>query len=339
MTRNNPPKTTWLDRRQAGVTLIEMMTALVIGTVLMAGLSQVFVASRQSYKLSESLGYQQVAGRMALFTITEDLRRAGYWGGNADVTTFVGGTVTPITPDATNFSACATSTTDWAVMLTQRVFGLDDSAAAYACIPNSGDGSYWMGDVVATRFADPETVQPAAMDASRLYVRASLFDGRVFAGTDEASNVVAPKGPVKSYPLQAKAYYVGNSGKTCDSQKIPALYRVALNGNGMPEAQELLPGVEDLQIQFGMDSDGDGTPNQYLNANEIGATQWNWPGRPQANTIVSARVWVLARAECPDPTYDNDVTYSYADRTGAAAYQPGDHFRRQLYSATVALRN
>lgn len=332
-------RTPWRDSRQAGLTLIEMMTALVIGSVLMAGLAQVFVASRQSYKLSESLGYQQVSGRLTLYVLTEDLRRAGYWGGNADVAMFIGGSVAPITPDATNFNSCPTASTAWATMLTQRVFGLDDSASAYACIPNSGAGAYTKGDVVVARFANPDAVQPAEMDPGTLYIRTSLFDGRVFAGADEASNVVAPKGPVRAYALQSKAYFVGDSGKTCDGEVIPALHMVTLNGNGAPQTQDLVSGVEDIQVQFGFDSDGDGVPNQYLDSNLVGATQWNWPGRNQNNTIVSARVWVMARAECPDPTYTNDVTYTYADKVGGAAFVPNDHFRRQLYSATIALRN
>ncbi len=333
------PKPTERMFRQAGLTLIEMMTALVIGSVLLAGLAQVFVASRQSYKLSESLGYQQVSGRMAVFTVSEDLRRAGYWGGNADVSTFIGGSLSPITPDSTNFNSCPATGTNWAVMLTQRVFGLDDSAAGYACIPATGEGSYVNGDVVVSRFAQPDNVQPSDMSASTLYIRTSLFDGRIFSGADEADNAVAAKGPVKAYPLQSMAYYVGNSGDACDGQNIPALFRVSLNSSGAPERTELIPGVEDLQVQYGFDTDADGIPNQYLDAGAIAATQWNWPGRAQNNTVVSARVWILARAECPDPTYTNDVTYTYADRVGTAAYQPADHFRRQLYSATVALRN
>ncbi len=322
--------------RQAGLTLIEMMTAILIGSVLLAGMAQVFVASRHSYKLSESLGYQQVSGRLALFAITEDLRRAGYWGGNADVTSFFGGSITPVTPDTGNYDSCPTGSNAWAIMLQQRVFGMNGKSANFSCIPSSGDNAYTQGDVVIARFADPDTVADADLEDNRLYIKTSLFEGRLFQGSDVGANTVTPKGPVNNHALQARGYYIGRTGEVCDGVEIPSLFAVSLKDDGTPRVQDLVSGVEDLQVQFGLDTNGDGVPNQYVNADTIPAAQWNWAGISAANTVISVRVWVLARAECPDPTYTNETVYNYADRVN---YKPADHFRRQLYSTTISLRN
>lgn len=335
-----------LVRKQHGLTLIEMMTALVIGSVLLAGLTQVFVASRQGYKLSESLGYVQEAGRLALYSISDDLRRAGYWGGNADISSFAGGSVATLAPTAANFNLCP-SNTNWARMLQQRVFGLNDTSASYACLPASGAGSWVRGDVVVARFADSTQQQPADMNAATaantLFIRTSLFEGRMFVGSANANPLNAisqSNGPVAAYALSGRGYYVGQSSVSCDGAAVPSLHRITLDNAGTPQVQDLVAGVEDLQIQWGFDSDGDGVPNQYLDANNVAdPTFWNWPGFSANNTIVSARVWVLTRAECPDPTYSNEQTYEYGDKVGTLAYKPADRYRRQLYSATVALRN
>src|SRR5690242_4302480 len=50
-------------RRQAGLSLIELMIAMVIGLVLILGLIQVFAASRQAYQLSQGIARNQENGR------------------------------------------------------------------------------------------------------------------------------------------------------------------------------------------------------------------------------------------------------------------------------------
>jgi type IV pilus assembly protein PilW len=323
-----------------------MMTALIIGSVLLAGLTQVFVASRQGYKLSESMGYLQESGRLALYTVSDEMRRAGWWGGNADVAPFsLGSTTALVPPTAANFNTCPNSTV-WALMMAQRAFGLDDSAGTYSCIPNSGTGEYLRGDVVVSRHADSQQVTDVDMATrvNTLFLRTDLFEGHVFTGsnaTDELNKVSGSAELVAQYALAANGFYVGASGATCEGEKVPALFRISLTDAGVPQVQNLIAGVEDLQVQWGLDTDpvADGVPNQYLDAGAVNWANWNWPATPGTSTIVSARIWVLARAECPDPTYKNDQTYEYGNKIGTLAFKPGDHYRRQLFSTTIALRN
>ncbi|WP_242112390.1 PilW family protein [Luteimonas aquatica] len=67
-------------RNQYGLSLIELMIALLIGTILMLGLLQVFSASRASYQLSEGLSRTQENGRFALDYLQRDIRMAGHFG-------------------------------------------------------------------------------------------------------------------------------------------------------------------------------------------------------------------------------------------------------------------
>jgi type IV pilus assembly protein PilW len=67
-------------RRQLGMTLIEIMIALLIGAFLLGGVMQIFVSSQQTNRMQENLSRLQENGRFALEFISKDIRRAGYWG-------------------------------------------------------------------------------------------------------------------------------------------------------------------------------------------------------------------------------------------------------------------
>ena len=65
-------------KKQKAYTLIEMMVALFIGLGLLAGLMQVFLASKQSYSLGEGMSRLQENGRIANYGINRFVRLAGY---------------------------------------------------------------------------------------------------------------------------------------------------------------------------------------------------------------------------------------------------------------------
>ncbi len=65
-------------RSQKGLSLIELMVALVLGLVLMIGVLQVFLASRQTFATNEAMSRLQENGRFALDYISNSARHAGY---------------------------------------------------------------------------------------------------------------------------------------------------------------------------------------------------------------------------------------------------------------------
>ncbi len=66
--------------RQNGLSLIELMIALLIGLVLIAGLIQVFTASRTAYQLSQAIARNQENARFALDFLQRDMRMIGHAG-------------------------------------------------------------------------------------------------------------------------------------------------------------------------------------------------------------------------------------------------------------------
>jgi type IV pilus assembly protein PilW len=65
-------------KRQRGISLVEIMIALVLSLFLSAGVIQVYLASKQSYRAQEGYSRLQENGRYALETMTRFIRLAGY---------------------------------------------------------------------------------------------------------------------------------------------------------------------------------------------------------------------------------------------------------------------
>ncbi len=79
-------------------------------------------------------------------------------------------------------------------------------------------------------------------------------------------------------------------------------------------------------MEYGIDTTEDGSANIFLPD----------PTLAQMQTVVSARIFVLARALENDIRYDNDKTYNVSNAT---AYAPGDGFHRRVVSTTVVIQN
>lgn len=81
-------------RRQCGFTLVEIMVAMAIGLVMIAGILQVSAANRESSRLQRNMGFVQENIRSAMELLTRDIRQAGYYQGNNPVAPLVTATTT-----------------------------------------------------------------------------------------------------------------------------------------------------------------------------------------------------------------------------------------------------
>ena len=71
------------NNKQAGLTLVELMVALAIGSFLMIGAIQIYSQSRQAFVVNESIARVQETAQFAMDTIEADLRMASNWGRNS----------------------------------------------------------------------------------------------------------------------------------------------------------------------------------------------------------------------------------------------------------------
>ena len=66
--------------RQRGLSLIELMVAMALGLIMMAGLTQIFISNKRSFTLSQALAYVQESGREGAAMLAREIRNADYWG-------------------------------------------------------------------------------------------------------------------------------------------------------------------------------------------------------------------------------------------------------------------
>jgi type IV pilus assembly protein PilW len=304
-------------RRQQGLGLVEIMIAMMLVAVMFNGLMEIFLSSRQTYNATDNLTRLQENGRTTVDILVAGLRRSGYLGGNSDPTSIAGSA-----GQAASAATCATGNTTWARMISQPVYGLDDTAAGYDCI----DSAYLGGDILTLRYASPWVVATGSFVGTRLYLRSSLFEGKIFPGSAAANNLnVVFDTPQRQHELLSYAYYVADTNRTCNGVAIPGLFREALDVNNLPASEELIAGIENIQFQYNIG-------NQYVDADAISLANWD--------NVVSVKLWVLVRAECPETGYTDGRSYVLGDLYPTTApYVPADSYRRMLFSTVVALRN
>lgn len=66
-------------RHQQGLTLIEILVALMISAFLIAGVIQLFIGSKQTYRSYDALSRIQENGRFVLEAMARDIRMTGYY--------------------------------------------------------------------------------------------------------------------------------------------------------------------------------------------------------------------------------------------------------------------
>ena len=85
-------------------------------------------------------------------------------------------------------------------------------------------------------------------------------------------------------------------------------------------------GIENLQLEYGIDTTADGNPNLFLPNPTVAEMQ----------NVVSARIFLLARTSNIDTRYTNQKTFSISN---SPAYSPADSFHRRMFSTTVSIQN
>lgn len=323
--------------RTRGLTLVEMMVALAIGTFLMAGTLTVFAKTRDLYRTNEAAARLQENARYAMSTIEADLRLASNWGliNRADLIE------NAATPDDAIPTALATHAgvidacgDRWAINLENYVEGadgdyrLDDSTADCNAFGTASDDA----DVLTIRRATFNAIAPADLGGTNglIKIQSSRTMGSLFAGTTAPTGLAT--GDTRTHGLEVHSYYVSQDSETRDG--LPSLRRKALGvAGGAPVVldEEIIQGIEDLQVQFGVDRNGDQNADFYLNPDVALGNALD-----AGNAVVAVRVWLLARAETPEVGFTDNRTYNIANR---AAYAPADAFRRVLVVKTVMLRN
>ena len=312
-------------RRVRGFHLPELMIALALGLVLLAAFLAVLQRCRASFAANESLARLQDGARHALSVLVPDIEHAGFYGFSSHaMATLVG-------PLPAGAGDCGSG---FAVNLGAPVQGADNSFAlgsdARDCAPTAAAGGARGGsDTLTLRHASLDVVTPRA-GRLQVYSQALAAAGPLLLFADGR----AP-GPVDTNhvvrDLEVRSYYIASN--SVERAGWPALRVKALTeagGAAQFRDEEILPGVEDLQVEF------------VVARADAGSTRLRYvaPGTALAadDRIVAVRLWLRLCADVTEPGYLDDTTLSYAN----ASFTPSPTEARQrriLIERTVALRN
>lgn len=365
-------------RRTRGLSLVELLVSLTIGSLLIIGALTVYANSRTTYATNEAVARLQEQARYVMSVVEPDIELAGYYGftNSPDTLRLVNGaspgTVLatasalrqrPIPPAGPapvpapslpgSAQACGTN---FAVDVLLPVQGSNDTfdlgpARTGACDPY-GAGAAPNTDTLTLRRVSTDPTAAADVDAGRLFVYASRLRSRT---AQQMFLDGVPPGPIdadnRAHALVVRSYYI--SQDSVDRPGLPALRVKSLTRVGTSPTfvdTEVMPAIEDLQVQFGIDTgdyDGDGAVDAVADVNGDGipesdgrTTRYVSPDFPGLDRlqVVAVRIWIRVRADQREQGFVDTRTYRYADVEYTPAGAERD-FRRILMSRTISLRN
>ena len=294
-----------------GLSLVELMVALTIGMLITLAMSQAFLSGSASKSSTSRFAEAQNNGRYAIDFLRRELQHSGFVSLGGNVVTLSG------TVGTTDYGCGPGGVAN----LQQPVWGANDSNPFSAtCIPTA---NYSTGDVLVLHRAGLTSIPAAtALAADTLYVRTEYIGATVFVGPTRPSNVQLP---VEDFALRTDVYYVAPfTTSSTESPQVPALWRLTLGAGPALTAQMIASGVENMQVQYGVSSNGF---TRFYNADQVVASDW-----PNVNAV---RLWLLVRSSTAESDLSNNTTYTLGDRTITVS----DGFPRQVFPLVVNLRN
>lgn len=326
--------------QQKGLSLIELMIAITLSLILMAGVIQMFLSSRTTFTTQQGMSRVQETGRLAINFIVQDVRMAGFTGFRGR-----GSTITSTISPVTLFNNYAEGISVLSPPQT-GINAINDTDILVIRGALSGASATVSDDVSAGLIRVPATnINPGACEggsdqvsglcAENVLVIADYMKARVFTPTGLAVNggnleishagtwggdIINPDEfftyGAQVSPMSTVVYFIGNgtSGR-------PSLFQ-SLDG----ETLELLEGVSDLKVTYSRFS----SPNTFADAvDEMGAF-WN----DRVNPLVSMKIELLVQS-VEDNILDARQGYSFAGEDEVAE----DRRMYQTFATTIALRN
>jgi type IV pilus assembly protein PilW len=355
-------------RRISGFSVVELMVALTLSLVLMAGALSILYSSKLTSKQNDRMARVQEAGRMAMEILMQDGRAAGFMG-----------CVRPL--QTGQFNNGLTSATSLLWNLGQATNGFHSSGATWipaldATIPASptltqksdvlvlraarpnapvfrtnatfGVGADIPIDLVAgTTLATPATAIISDCRGEAVF-SVTAFTSAGTTGTLSHDTSGSGSDPVNGstslprafdkgaqiVPVSTQIYYVAScpaspATTACTSGATPPALWLLDGSRPASPPQELIRGVDAMQVRYGVDTDGDLLANSYTTADLVS----NW------GQVVSVNVWLLVRSVDDSPTEARNTTYTLSPNNSSVSYNFTDGRQRSIFTTTITLRN
>jgi type IV pilus assembly protein PilW len=333
---------------QRGTGLIEVMISLTLGLLILVALLKAYTDSKATFRTQDSVARLQENARYAVNIISRDLRMAGYRGCVRDASAaalkntlntpsafrydfavpvqgFEGHANGTWTPSLDGDLASVTRATD--VIAVRGV--LDTGTIVRQEMPNTSADLKVTDNMSPLPLANGDIVMVSDCQGSAIFqiTNFTANNGNIAHNTGIVSpppgNATQDLG--RRYPAGSQVFKVATTSyfiRDSSSGSGPALWQRV----GDSPAQELAEGVIDMQVQYGLDTDGDLMPNSYVNAST----------NPNYRNVVSVRIAMLFRSL---ENASNDIdqrSFTLLDRV-VGPFNDGRMY--QVMTTTIALRN
>lgn len=329
---------------QSGFSIMEFMVGTALSGLLLISLAELFNNHRLTHQSQEGLARIQENGRFAIYMLTKDIRMAGYQG--CDGT----GSITPnivADPLPTGFSFDSDN----------FIKGYEGSGSSWSpSLPSSLSGSVLAGtDVISVSLMAPVTdiqvtkmVQPTSnikvdgrsgIEQDEVVMITDCDTADIFRVTNVsgaagiAHGAAGNTGPALQKAYQSGAsvgslswitYYIKDSGRTNNQgDAIYSLYQLDINGDEF----ELVEGIENMQITYGYDTDGDHVADTYEGASAIDANS-NW------SKVITVKLSLLVNSVEDTALTPQDYYYN-----GVSGITATDKKMRKNWDLFVTIRN
>ncbi len=334
-------------RSAHGLSLVELMVAVTIGLLLLAGLTSLVMNTSRSFGELTKTSRQLESGRYALQLLKEEVEHAGFFGELATLDP------PPSLPDPCDITPATLSSS-----ILVPIQGYDaPTGTVLSCLTDANhlDGT----DILVLRRAATAPTPPASLDANDVYIQTTNAQAVIDTGANATSFTLMKKDaatPADIRKLRADIYFISpcntpSSGSTCDAnadggRPIPTLKRLSLVSTGSGPAlvtQPLAEGIEELQVEYGIDRENaaasvqfNGIPNESTSG--AGDAYVTAPGTLNDwVNVVAIRLYLLARH--PEPTDGYTDTKSYDLGLGGTTAAPNDSYKRRLFTILVRAVN
>ena len=336
--------------KQAGLTLVELMIAMVLGLIIIGGVYGVFISTQQTNRSQEAMSRVQESGRLALEILSRDIRESGQsaCAGTDSITNLLDPTsaaypdfffdeMNPFAPPPNIATAIANT----------HVIALNRLASDGRFVvgnPGAGqDGGGGGANVSPQIQVQPEhnigqcqlilVAGPGGMQCE-IFANNVNSNVQVHRGPGNCGNyrnlspssvnrelVDYPVGEeIEIFAVNLRSYYIA-----ANANNVRSLFRIDSTTN---QAVELVEGIFDMRVEYGIDTTGNGEPNRFVLADAIGAN-------PDWDRFVAIRIHLMAYNGIQDDIVDAPQVLHFA---GQALNMP-DRRLYQPFSTTIAVRN
>lgn len=287
------------DSRQTGLSLIELMIALALSSILSLTLLEVFQIARNSFNQVIDKNEMLDNAQLSFSLLQDSINMAGFFGG-VDAQD-----IDLISHHLSAFPGACDS--EWVLDLSLGLQGFEGSVDAddISALPTGclGDDYVPNSDVMIVRRASVlDPIEDRKLDnkyyEKRFIVRSGFENGSVvFQGqyADSALDLVPSSASVINRLLSIDMYFLEycNDPQICDASGV-GLSRYTLTGNRFVK-QRLINGLAQMQFEYGVDLNGNGKVQEYRTAADVS----DWQG------VLSIRVFALFKGSIANIGVEN----------------------------------